>query len=427
VSNITAVTSVACALVSLIACGGRADLGTDFTTAHDGGEPPALGPRTAEDALSCQRPNASSPTERWLRNVGDDHVFELSSIASDAEGNAFLARSAGETLKFDPNGTLLWSRHFGSHIAVKGDTNVTVAGTFTGTLDLGVTTLTSGGGSDVYVVELDTNGDVLYASALGGPDDEVVSGLAVDGAGNALVSGAGLGTVKLDANGASVWKRDLYGHVAVDSRGNVLVGGSFTGTLDFGGGPLTSAGGEDIFVAKLDAAGNHVFSRRFGDADATQRAEAIAVDPGDNVLVSGVFEGTVDFGAGPLSLEQRSCPSEVPCKRAGFVVKLDAGGRHVFGLVRGPMRSLSGIASDSRGNVLVSGASPGGVPPYVIPLLVQFDADGKELWKRTEWPQTGIGAGHRVTADPCDAVLWSLSVRPTLDTDERAYLAKITP
>jgi len=37
-------------------------------------------------------------------------------------------------------------------------------------------------------------------------------------------------------------------------------------TVDFGGGPLVRAGPGDIFTAKLDPKGAHVWSRRFGDA-----------------------------------------------------------------------------------------------------------------------------------------------------------------
>ena len=47
--------------------------------------------------------------------------------------------------------------------------------------------------------------------------------------------------------------------VAVDGSGNVVVTGYFNGTVDFGGGGLTSAGNDDIFVVKLGA-----FARRRG-------------------------------------------------------------------------------------------------------------------------------------------------------------------
>src|SRR5688572_443417 len=165
VSNIRSATSVACALVSLLACGGCADPATDITTPHEGGDSRTLDPHAVQDAaVLCAKGTASGPTERWLQSFGDDDIFELSSIAVDAQSNALLARSVGETLKFDPNGALLWSRHFGSLVAVKADTNVTVAGTFTGTLELGPQTLTSMGGTDVYVAKLDSNGTALYRS-----------------------------------------------------------------------------------------------------------------------------------------------------------------------------------------------------------------------------------------------------------------------
>jgi hypothetical protein len=40
-------------------------------------------------------------------------------------------------------------------------------------------------------------------------------------------------------------------HVAADASGNVLVTGRFERTVDFGGGPLTSTGGDDVFLLKL--------------------------------------------------------------------------------------------------------------------------------------------------------------------------------
>src|SRR3990170_6282915 len=59
---------------------------------------------------------------------------------------------------------------------------------------------------------------------------------------------------------------DDYGYaVAVDGNGDVLLTGSFQGTVNFGGGNLTSAGLEDIFVAKYSGAdGAHLWSKRFG-------------------------------------------------------------------------------------------------------------------------------------------------------------------
>ena len=86
----------------------------------------------------------------------------------------------------------------------------------------------------------------------------------------------------------------------MDSTGNVLVTGSFHGTVDFGGGLLPSGGGADVFIAKLDAGGGHLWSRRAGNAQ-DQNGTSIAADPSGNAFVAGDVFGTVDFGGGPLT------------------------------------------------------------------------------------------------------------------------------
>ena len=92
-----------------------------------------------------------------------------------------------------------------------------------------------------------------------------------------------------------------YGHsVAIDSAGNVLVTGYFQGTADFGGGGLTSAGDLDVFVAKYDASGKHLWSKRFGGTSGDYGL-SVAIDSAGNVLVTGYFQGTVDFGGGGLT------------------------------------------------------------------------------------------------------------------------------
>jgi len=351
----------------------------------------------------------------------------VSGVATDSEGNAIVTRAAGGTFKFAPDGQLLWSVPFGAVVATDPMGNVYVAGTLDQVLDLGSERLSPLGDTDAYLVKLDPNGDVVRAQRFGDVGDESVTGLAVDGGGNVVLSGSGLGTLKLGPSGELLWKRSFHGHVAIDSEGNVVLAGAFSRTVDFGGGPLTSEGGQDIFVAKLDADGGHLFSRRFGDAAPDQRAQALAVDDAGNILISGVFDGTVDFGGGPVASDVAGCDGAALCEWAGFVVKLDALGNHVFSKERFPVRAIVGIAKNSRGDVLVSGSAPGDAAPYYVPFLLAFDASGSALYERTELPQVGFGAGHRVAVDSCDNVFWTLSVRPNDGAGERSYVAKLAP
>jgi hypothetical protein len=101
--------------------------------------------------------------------------------------------------------------------------------------------------------------------------------------------------------------------VAADALGNVFATGEFWGTVDFGGGPLTSAGGWDVVVAKLDAAGNHLWSKRFGDGG-FQFSEGVAVDGFDNVIITGTFSNSVNFGGGPLTVGGKGILGAAMCR-----------------------------------------------------------------------------------------------------------------
>jgi hypothetical protein len=431
-------TSIGCAASVVLCLVGCNDLASNAVGTRLS-EVPSDGTPAATALAVCGRHPAPRGLEAWRRGLSADDVLKVTGVATDANGNAFASRAAGETFKFTEGGSVVWSRPFGSLVAVDAAGDAVVAGTFTGTLELGARTLESAGGTDAYVAKLDSSGNVLYGLALGGAEDDGVAGLAVDSQGSAIVSGSGLGTIKLDSAGRTVWTKSFFGPVAVDSVDSVLVTGALRGARSFGGDVLESAGGEDAFVAKLDGAGNHLFSVRFGDAGQIQHGEGIAVDPSDNVLVSGVMDGTVDFGGGKLSVPEGTCPSETWCKQAGFILKLDPSGHHVFSRSRAPVRSLSGIASDSRGNVFVSGAYPGDAPPYRTLLLLEFDADGADLGigARLEPSLTESGVGHALAVDRCDNVLWGVSIPvppigdpasgPGGGPTERSFLTKLSP
>lgn len=158
--------------------------------------------------------------------------------------------------------------------------NVYLLGTFVGSVAFGATTLTSSG-SDIFVAKYSpaTSGFV-WAQQAGGAYNKVY-GLAVSGS-------------------------------------SVYIAGFFAGTIGFGGVALTSAGGNDGFVAKLTDAGataSFTWAQRFGGAG-SDAAYGLAVN-GPAVYVAGEFGGTAAFG--PLALASAG-------NQDGFVAKLvDAG------------------------------------------------------------------------------------------------------
>src|SRR3989344_5354681 len=89
--------------------------------------------------------------------------------------------------------------------------------------------------------------------------------------------------------------------VVLDATGNVYTVGTFQGTADFNPGSgvfnLTSAGGHDVFVSKLDANGNFMWAKRFGDVN-DDRPFGVALDNSANIHIAGLFRGVVDFDPG---------------------------------------------------------------------------------------------------------------------------------
>jgi len=119
---------------------------------------------------------------------------------------------------------------------------------------------------------------------------------------------------------------------AIDASGNVYTAGYFTGTHDFDPGAstylLTSTPTLNIYILKLDSAGNFLWARGIGgessgfDVSDYNYGVPIAVDPDGNVYLTGFFNGTMDFDPG---LEAYFLTSISPQSDI-FVLKLDADG-----------------------------------------------------------------------------------------------------
>lgn len=343
----------------------------------------------------------------WSVGFGATGQQQGYGIATDAAGNTFLAGgftgqlpvlgsgfpplfSAGGSdvflVKLDPAGVPVWYKGFGSaglyeqasSIVTDAAGNILVTGYFDGTLDFGGgVTLTSAGNLDIFVAKLDTAGNPLWAKRFGDQTPQYGVDVALDGGGNLFLLAKGFGTTdfgggaltsaglfdvyvaKLDSNGAHLWSKrfgsamdDDGVALAADPTGGVVITGSFSAAVDFGGGALSTMGGSDVFVAKYGPTGAHQWSKRYGDA-ANQSAVDVDVDASGNVLVNGGFEGTVNFGSGAMTAVGTL---------DAFVAKLDATGNGLlskrYGAVGSEIAAYA-IKAGVGGEVYVAGAITG--------------------------------------------------------------------
>ncbi len=288
--------------------------------------------------------------------------------------------------KFDAAGNTLWNKKFGGDglqvgyaVAADGDGNIILAGYFNGTIDLGGGALVSAVG-DAFVAKFTGAGDHLWSKsfasadareiAVGPSGDIVVTGnytATTELGGDVLMSvGAhDMFVVELDADGDHVWSRSIEANswpvhplVAVDASEAVVLAGALEVTIDFGGGPLVPNPHRKIFVARFDTDGAHVWSDSFGGG-MTHELSGLALGPTGDIVVSTIGDA-IDFGGG--------------LRGPGAVVARldDLTGAHLWS-AQHPLQIARNIAVDGAGNVASLGWST----------VAKIEDDGDLLWDRS--------------------------------------------
>lgn len=203
---------------------------------------------------------------------------------------------------------------------------VVVAGTFTGTTNLGGSNLVSAGKSDIFVAKYSNTGAHVFSKRFGGTgaDGDAGVALALDPSNNIILGGNIYGPVdfgggaresvgavssaflvRMNGSGTHVWSKAFGGPSGNRIRGlaadgnNIYVAGAFQTSINLGGSTFTAANSDplfsDAFVAAFSKNSTHLWSRAFQSAEDDQAA-AIAVDSTSALYVGGHFSKTVNFG-----------------------------------------------------------------------------------------------------------------------------------
>lgn len=351
----------------------------------------------------CARPTqADQPSHLWSKMFVGTYYDYPNDVVVDAWGDIIIAGSFSEipevpgeinfggithwcqgefdifVAKFDPDGNYIWSKSFGSDgeewasaVAVDDSGNIILVGYFLGAVNFGGGSLYSSG-YDVFVAKFSPNGNHIWSKRFGDAANDWGKSVAVDASGNIAVSGHFYGTIdfgggtltsaggadifiaKFDPDGNHLWSKrfgdaeyESGSLVAVGGSGGIVISGVFRGGVDFGGGVLTSEGENDIFLAKLAPGGGHIWSQRFGDSN-TQQDKDLAVDGSESVVITGYFEDSIDFGGGTLT-------------SAGewdvYLAKFDSSGIHQWSQRFGDSYSdyPDGLDAGDPGNIVLSG------------------------------------------------------------------------
>ena len=385
----------------------------------------------------------------WSASIGSSGFDAGMAITIANDGNILTTGSFSGTVDFDPGpgvnnvssiantdmyllktdtaGNLLWVKTIsgiGPEI-IKTDHsgNIYLTGQFLGTVDFdpgpGIFNLSSGAVVDAFMLKLTSTGNFVWAFKIGADQQDYITSFDIDtndniyctgsfgatvdfdpGAGVYNLNSAGQGDIfilKVDSNRIFQWVKkfgnsgpDQGTSICVDHSGNLLTTGFFRSNVDFDPNaayyPLLALGLYDVFILKLDAAGNFIWAKRTGGSG-SDLGYGITCDLSNNVLITGAASGLIDCnpGAGVFNLNTYGC----------FVSKLDSNGNFIWAKATGGPAKLTAysIDQDNAGNIYLGGnlygttdADPGPAvynitkSNYEAGFIIKLDVNGNFVW-----------------------------------------------
>ncbi len=389
------------AVLTLVALAGMASVG------HADLEPAMgfTGGLTGDDELTAVAVDAA----------GNYYVAGVRNTRIDLSGTVSLAGLGSFLAKFSPSGTLLWDvdlrgRCQINDIDVRNGWVVAVGWIIGGDLSVDGAVQTVNGSE--MMLRLNAGGGSLNWLTTLGAINTKATGVELLGNNWAVVCGdftdtTDVGTGDIGSNGFSDFFFQLVntsgvvqsvvstgsvgsesnGRLAMDSSGNVLFTGSFSSTINFGPTALVSKGNTDICVVKFANLTSITWATSFGGTD-QEVAGSVDTDGDDNVFLTGSFENTADFGGGNVSSAGGF---------DGYIVSLKDDGSFNWADRFGGSSNDFGADIDQRdGRLAIAGqvGAGGDFGPFTIPSVgVTNDVFFAEMDVTGGWTCAEVGGG----------------------------------
>lgn len=315
---------------------------------------------------------SGAQTLNWGAYINTNNNFSASDVAVDAAGNTYtvglfvtggdfnpgpgvfnineLSATVGNyfCIKLNPSGDFLWA------MPVGGTNNVnTVIGGYGPKISIdnnsGFIYITGAYSSQV---DFDPSAASFYIPPpnSGGPEYTFLA--------------------KYTLNGNLVWAKyiaergTVISEIAVDNSGEVNIIGVFSGTLDLDPGPnvftvSTNPSGDDFYILKYNSNGEFQWAKQFGDPTRLDEVYDITTDNENNIIITGLFSGLVDFdpNSGVTNLQSNNNSNDA------FIAKYTSNGELIwaksFGSTNTGIERGNAITVDNQNNIYATGSFSG--------------------------------------------------------------------
>lgn len=292
---------------------------------------------------------------QWATYYGGNQEDQILSMATDAQGNVYIAgralsgagiATAGShksstfsadafLVKFNSNGVRQWGTYYGSQfqpeegaaMAIDASGNIYLAGMATGSSE-GVSTIGAhqvnvGAQTDAFVVKFNADGVRQWGTFYGGGGNDFATGITTDAQGNVLLTGF------------------------TNSPSGIASSGSHQGSL--------SNFSNDGFIVKFTPNGERLWGTYYGGAE-VDYPFSVKADAQSNVYVCGTTQSTA--GIATAGAHQSAKGGNILDADA-FLVKLDANGNRIWGTYYGAAgaEGAAAMAINAAGTIAIAGGS----------------------------------------------------------------------
>ena len=203
--------------------------------------------------------------------------FENTYIAGSFEGNILIDTVVFNSTtapnndifisKFSPSGALIWAKQFGGigddyarGIDIDASGNIYVSGVFSNSIDFDGLILTAAGSSDIFLIKMNSNGNIIWGKKIGN-------------------------------NGA-----EEGCEIEVNENGEVFISGGFSQSITLGLTNFNSIGFRDVFIAQLDSSGNFIWAKTAGSIQDDVNYAIGLNRINEDICTIGTYSGTFTDG-----------------------------------------------------------------------------------------------------------------------------------
>jgi hypothetical protein len=215
----------------------------------------------------------------------------------------------------------------GKGIVADNNGNIYTVGYFTGSITFGSTTLNASSSTDIdfFIAKHTSSGALKWLKKYGSTLEDRASSITISSDGKLYLTGFFNGSItlgsanlnsaggrdifwaRIDTSGNFIWAfngggtgEDYGNDIEADFAGNLYLTGSFQNSATFGSTVLNSSGGDDIFLSRINSSGSCIWARNAGGAS-NDYSNALSTDLAGDCYITGGFRSTCNFSGTTLT------------------------------------------------------------------------------------------------------------------------------